>query len=211
MCEFSQKLIAWLDRELPVDEALEVELHLGACALCRGELRTYERLSGALEAYCDAAMESSAQRSQRQWKPAVLGAGAVAAVLALLLASPRIRNTQPPNRATQAHAAASVVAKRMPPRVEDGHRGEAVNRTSSPPKGKARSEWRGLQLVAADSLSANPPVTTGTNWQTAEPAIQITIPADAVLPPGAAPEGVSFVAEVSITPDGSAELLFMQP
>src|SRR5215471_13745740 len=133
MCEFSQKLVAWLDRELPVDEALEVELHLGACALCRGELRTYERLSGALEAYCDAAMESSAQRSERQWKSAVLGAGAVAAVLALLLTSPSVRNTQPRISVTQAHAVANVIAKRMAPRAEDGHRGEAVNRTSSPP------------------------------------------------------------------------------
>jgi hypothetical protein len=45
----------------------------------------------------------------------------------------------------------------------------------------------------------------------AEPAIEITIPSDAMFPPGAVPEGVSFVAEVILGADGSAERLRLQP
>ena len=49
------------------------------------------------------------------------------------------------------------------------------------------------------------------NWQQAEPAIEIAIPADAVLPPGAVPEGVAFVADVRIAVDGSARQTFVWP
>ena len=210
MCEFSRKLIAWLDRELPVDEGLEVELHLGACSDCRQELRTYERLSSALDTYCDEAMESSAPRNEPSWKPAALGAGAVAAVFALLLASPHVRKTQTPTGATQGHAPTSLVAERVPPRSDESQRGEAIKGSSTAARRKGAPRWRSLQPAGLDSLLANLPKPTDRRWLSAEPAIQITIPADAVLPPGAAPEGVSFVAEVSIAPDGSAHQIFLQ-
>ena len=35
MCDFSGKLVAWLDRELPAEEAADVERHLEACTECR--------------------------------------------------------------------------------------------------------------------------------------------------------------------------------
>jgi hypothetical protein len=44
-----------------------------------------------------------------------------------------------------------------------------------------------------------------------EPAIEIAIPSDAMFPPGAVPEGVSFVADVTLGADGSAERLRLQP
>ncbi|MGA8151762.1 MAG: zf-HC2 domain-containing protein [Terriglobales bacterium] len=50
-----------------------------------------------------------------------------------------------------------------------------------------------------------------TNWALAGPAIQITIPAEAMFPPGAVPEGVNFVADLSIAADGSAQGLRLQP
>jgi hypothetical protein len=39
----------------------------------------------------------------------------------------------------------------------------------------------------------------------------MAIPADAVFPPGAVPEGVSFTADVSIGPDGSAQQIRFRP
>jgi len=56
-----------------------------------------------------------------------------------------------------------------------------------------------------------PVQTAKTNWSPAEPDIQITIPAEAMFPPGAVPEGVSFVADLSLAPDGSVEGLRLQP
>lgn len=219
MCKFSGKLIAWLDRELPVDEALEVELHLGTCAECQQELRTYERLSTALDAYCEAAMESTAPRNEQNWKPAALGAGAVAAVLALLLASPHGRKTQPSTGAIFASAAAPmsrVIAETAhTPRnsVIPGPRWHAKDLSSIVTEEKGDSPAKGMARLTVHSESAlnvrATPAAAG--WQLAEPAIQITIPAEAVLPPGAAPEGVSFVAEVSIAADGSAHQIFLQP
>jgi Putative zinc-finger len=226
MCEFSQKLIAWFDRELPVDEALEVELHLGGCADCQRELRRYEWLSIALDAYCDAAVEASAPRSEPSWKPAALGAAAVAAILVLLLASPHGRKA-PTTSATPAMAsgASTLVAETQAAvplnRVIPSPRRRARDLSSSDAKGKRDSSAndtprftenllfeRNVNALNALNIRATP---VGAGWQALEPAIQIAIPAEAVLPPGAAPEGVSFVAEVSIGPDGLAHQILLQP
>ena len=48
-------------------------------------------------------------------------------------------------------------------------------------------------------------------WQPAEQTIQIIIPADALFPPGAFPEGVSFVADLRLAADGSAGGLALRP
>jgi len=44
-----------------------------------------------------------------------------------------------------------------------------------------------------------------------EPVIQIAIPAEEMFPPGAVPEGMHFVADVTIAADGSAERLRLRP
>jgi hypothetical protein len=44
-----------------------------------------------------------------------------------------------------------------------------------------------------------------------EPMIQIAIPADEMFPPGAVPEGMHFVADMTIAPDGSADRLQLRP
>jgi hypothetical protein len=41
--------------------------------------------------------------------------------------------------------------------------------------------------------------------------IQIAIPADEMFPPGAVPEGMHFVADLTIAADGSAERLRLRP
>ncbi len=48
MCEMSEKLIAYLYRELSADEASAFEAHLKACAQCAQDLRDFERVRQAL-------------------------------------------------------------------------------------------------------------------------------------------------------------------
>jgi hypothetical protein len=44
-----------------------------------------------------------------------------------------------------------------------------------------------------------------------ESMIRIAIPAEEMFPPGAVPEGMNFVADVTIAPDGSAERIRLRP
>ena len=90
MCDFSGKLIAWLDRELPAEEAADVERHLEDCSECRASVDAYKKVSGEFDAYCDAAMASSARRGAPRWAPVAVAAGA-AALVALFLVMPRTR------------------------------------------------------------------------------------------------------------------------
>jgi hypothetical protein len=45
----------------------------------------------------------------------------------------------------------------------------------------------------------------------AGPAIRIAIPADEIFPPGAVPEGVAYIANLSLAADGSVQGLRLQP
>jgi hypothetical protein len=45
MCEYSGKLIAWLDHELPDEEATNVEWHVARCVECRNAVAAYEEVS----------------------------------------------------------------------------------------------------------------------------------------------------------------------
>jgi anti-sigma factor RsiW len=189
MCNISAKLIVWFDCELPIEEAADVERHLQTCAECRSELDTYKRLSGALESYCEAALASGAPGRARQfWKPVAVGVGTVAAMLALVLTMPR-----PPEEQTLAPA---PVAHVTPP----ARKTPETSLASTSPVVQIRPRHVSIPKQGAQA-----------NWQAAEPPIRISIPADAVLPPGAAPEGVEFVAEVSIAADGSAQGFFVRP
>ena len=96
MCEFSEKLIAWLDRELPAEEAAEVERHLAGCSECRSGVDAYKRVSGEFDAYCDAAIASSARRGVPRWTPVAVATAAAAALVALFLAMPRKRASNRP-------------------------------------------------------------------------------------------------------------------
>lgn len=49
-----------------------------------------------------------------------------------------------------------------------------------------------------------------TNWALAEPSIQIAIPVEAMFPPGAVPEGITFIADLSVAADGSVQGLRLQ-
>jgi len=194
MCEFSGKLIAWLDGELPAVEAAEVGRHLRGCAECRGEMAVFEKLSGALGSYCEAAGAVCEQRGrQSHWKQGALGVGAaaIAAVIVLVVLLPRASKMHP-----------SGGPAPSPAKVRTNTVEEAVNAAESPAVAAKAGHRR---------IVASPARTEASRGQLAEPEIQITIPADAVLPPGAVPEGVSYVADVRIPANGSAQPLFVWP
>jgi anti-sigma factor RsiW len=198
MCDFSVKLIAWLDRELSAEETAEVERHLAGCSECRSDVDAYKRVSIEFDAYCDEAITLSARRGMPRWVPAVTAAGAVAALLVLFLTLPRTPGKSPAFHVPETAAAASpvVVAKVSPARVRPVQK---VHRQHAAAPAQNQNENSAL----AQNQNAY--------YLPDEPVIQIAIPADEMFPPGAVPEGMRFVADVTIAADGSAERLRLRP
>jgi anti-sigma factor RsiW len=183
MCDVQGKLVAWLDEELPQEEAAEVARHVEGCAECRSEREAYERVSSTFDAYCEAVVAAKTHRRVPRWVPALAGA-VVAAAVVLFLSFPRARVEPRPVPAPVA-AALSVTA---------------LDPTTVPGK-KVRRPHPPVAHVQEQTA----------RWRPAESAVQIAIPADAMFPPGAMPEGMSFIAEVSIGTDGSVKRLRLQP
>ncbi len=183
MCDFQAKLIAWLDHELLENQAAEVERHVQACEQCRAERERYEQVSRTFDAYCDAVMAAKTHRSVPRWIPAVSGAllAIAATVLLFTFQRPRI---EPRPVVTPATTAAPVQILASEPAVH-------------------RKIPRRHAVLPVQEPSAK--------WQPAETAVQITIPAETMFAPGAIPEGMNFVAELSIGPDGSVERLRLRP
>jgi len=179
MCDYSGKLVAWMDRELLDDEAADVDRHVTACAECRRRIEDYEQVSAGFVAYCDAAVEQETPRLRH--RVPVLSGLAAAAVLALVFM--RISIKQVPVQPRAAEADPAIALETTPRTVQPVHRRRPVTRT---------------KMASA-------------SWTPAEPAIQIVIPAEAMFPPGAVPEGINFVAELDIAADGSAQGLRLQP
>ena len=195
MCDFSGKLTAWLDHELAAEEAAEVERHLVICAECRSGVEAYKRVSGEFDAYCDAAMAANARRGAPRWAAVACAAGAVAALVTLFLAIPRTRVKPPafhPQRAAVATSQAIVSAEvpaSVRPAIRRVHRRQAI----AP-----------IQIQDANSTPAQ---NQNAYLPPDGPMIQIAIPADEIFLPGAVPEGMHFVADLTIAADGSAERL----
>jgi anti-sigma factor RsiW len=200
MCDFSGKLIAWLDGELPADEAAGMERHLAGCRECRSSVDAYKRVSGEVDAYCEAEFASSTpKREGPRWLPATLGAGAVAALVVVFLAMPRTHYVAPHAvHAPQAVVSASpvIVAMAAPDSASPVHR--VHRRAAATP-------------AAVRETNAAPEQNRNSYSLSDETMIQIAIPADEMFPPGAVPEGMHFVADLTIAPDGSAERLRLQP
>jgi anti-sigma factor RsiW len=198
MCEFSGKLTAWLDRELSADDAAPVERHLEFCAECRSRVEAYRQVTEAFnqycEAYCDAAIASGIKHKRRSrvlttWEAAALAATAIAALLLLAARAhfPLLPAAAPAPLATSVASHSSQVA--------DGRQNEKPINVSAP-----QTRQAGTSPQTYDATGFPP-----------ESALQIAIPADALLPPGAVPEGVSFAADVTIAPDGSAQQIRLRP
>jgi anti-sigma factor RsiW len=182
MCEFPDRLIAWLDRELPDEESAAVERHLRMCAECRQRVSDYEEVGSAFASYCDRSQTVRLMRRLPLWAPLVAGAG-VAALLALWFVLPRSPVQQLPLRPLPVASAPAIAFETAPV--------------------AARVVYRRVAVPPAQNQE--------TPWRPTEPAVQIVIPADGMFPPGAVPEGFSFVANVSIGPDGSPQALRLRP
>jgi Putative zinc-finger len=180
MCDFSGRLVAWMDRELPDNEAADAERHVRDCSECRRRVDTYKQVSRAFVAHCDAVMEATTRRRPR-WVPVLASAAAAAAMLFLVF--------QP----------ASVNQIPVRPRVADASPGSILETAPRPVKTVHRR--RGIA----------PAKTPNANWALPETAIQIAIPVEAMFPPGAVPEGITFIADVSMAADGSVQGLRLQP
>jgi hypothetical protein len=202
MCDHSGKLagklIAWLDNELPAEEAAEVERHLAVCSECRSDAGKYKRVSVEIGAYCDAAISSSGTRGAFRWAPVASAAAAVAVLVVLFLAMPR----------TQVKSGAFIAPKMVVAASPAAHAATVPGSLRSVPRTHRR------QIAApASPLNANAAPTHNQNVDMLpdEPMIQIAFPADEMFPPGAVPEGMHFVADLTIAPDGSAERLRLRP
>jgi anti-sigma factor RsiW len=185
MCEYRTKLIFWLDHELDGEETSEVEAHVQACKECRHQVAVYGDVSRRFDAYCDATIEAKMPHSRPGWAPAL--SGLVVAATVLLLVFPRARVEAPPIQlAVHAPIAAAVAVRDI---------------ASEPAAGK-----KILKRHAMKNVAEKP-----SNWLPSGGAVEIAIPAEAMFPPGAVPEGMNLIAELSIAPDGSVEGLRLRP
>jgi anti-sigma factor RsiW len=175
MCEFSSKLIAWLDHELPDAEAGAMDQHLRACAECRKQADAFRGVSHAFALYARA-VPLQAPRSARAWL--LVPAAIAAAVFAVFLLPSR----RPPY--TQPDVQPSTTAVQPPP---------AIVPSKAPAAAAAVRRPRVPKRIQAQAVA----------WLPAEPTIQVVIPADQLFPPGALPEGVDLVANLSLAADVS--------
>jgi hypothetical protein len=213
MCDYSGRLVAWLDREMRADEASEMERHVAACAECRNCAAELDIVSGAFEDYCEALAQTKEGRKAIRVAP-IFWAAAAAIVLAVMFAYPRGHVASPMQqpgvtavRKTDSSPSLTVkAAERVPaPSKADHHaaRRQAVDRTGKGEASPGLCSGQGCALKKVQGQSAN--------WVAEEPAIQIAIPVEAMFPPGAVPEGVNFVADLSIGADGRVEQLCLRP
>ena len=171
MCEYSGKLIAWLDHELPDGEATNVEWHVGQCAECRKSVSAYEEVSGAFLACYEASCSERAVAARPRRKMALWvwsGVAAAAVVLAAILF------TQPP-------------AEKLSVRLPSAPHAPAIAFEKLVPPAPVVA-FRPRRAAAAAPIHAP--------WNAGEPMVQVVLPADALFPPGAVPEGFSFIADV---------------
>jgi anti-sigma factor RsiW len=198
MCDFSGRLIAWLDRELPADEAVDVERHVGACAECRSQLESYKDVTDAFGAFCDAAMTPTERRGLPRWAIVLSGTVAAAAALLLVLPPTSVQQTGVRTAGAQAPERPAAISSAAPiPKATAG----AVARK---PASASVRVVRRRRTVAPVQVQDAP-------WTQQELAIEIAIPVEAMFPPGAVPEGVSLFAEVGIAADGSAQRVRLRP
>lgn len=183
MCDTDGRLIAWMDGELAENEATDVEQHVRVCAECRQRKAAFEDASRGFAAYYSATTQAKgAPRRVSRWVAVV--AAAAAAVLVAFAFWPRPVKQAPAAAQVPAQSTVATVAETVVP-VQPRH---DVSHNVVAHKRARRA-----------------------NFEMAEPAIQIAIPAEAMFPPGAVPEGVTYVANLSFAADGSVQGLRLHP
>ncbi len=190
MCDHSGKLMAWLDHELDGGEMAEIERHVHECVECEARVSQYTRMAEDLGAYY-ATRAANALSKPSRFAPVLSVAAAAIVVTALAWYSLRPHNPRPDSG--------------VPPAISGIRPVIAPEVTSPPARRKTMPARRVVPRMAA--IAAAPSV----NWLPPEPAIEVAIPAESMFPPGAVPEGVSFVADVSFGPDGSPQQIRLQP
>jgi len=208
MCNFSEKLIAWLDHELPENEATDVERHVKGCAECRSSVHAYEEAGNLFDAYCEGVMASKANRKHSRWTPVWAGAAVTAAVAASLLIFLYVPIKDPtPIERLPLHSAAVVPPPAGIAKTRIAPANRSQQRRASPREhNSARAVGQNPRRNPEQNLEQD----GDANWMAGQ-NIQIAIPGDAVFPPGVVPEGVNFIADLSIATDGSAERLHLRP
>jgi anti-sigma factor RsiW len=188
MCRYSTKLIAWLDRELEPEQMAELEQHLRDCGECRLSVAKYERVSEIFDDYSDAVMKAVPDRDRRRWIPILSAAAAILVLVATTAVLLRTRVQPLPPSATAVLQPAQFPLVPEPP---------------APPanaKHPRRVTPMQVRTQAGNGLPLPP-----------QPTVEVAIPADSMLPPGAVPEGVNFIADVNFAPDGSARQMRLRP
>lgn len=178
MCDVQAKLIPWLDRELSLDEAADVDRHIEGCQECRAQLATYKHVSETFDVYCDAVVVAKTRRRVPRWVPVLTSAIVAAAAMFLAFSQRRVEPLPVLNP--------TVVATSVP---------VPIPRATEPASRKTIRRRRAVPAVQERPAK----------WQPTETAVQIAIPAEAMFPPGAMPNGMNFIAELSIAPDGSVK------
>jgi anti-sigma factor RsiW len=206
MCDFTEKLMAWVDKDLSDYDAAAVERHLQGCPECRDRVETYRRVSSAFDRYCDAYCDAvTASRPSRKLNRRVLaisGGVAVAAAVAMFFLLAARWRVQPAAPIAAPIPTAIDTAKALPP-------ARATQPVPAVIRPVARIERRKRAEQVKQEAARRQSEETG--WLASEPAVEIAIPADAIFPPGAVPEGVGFTADVTIAPDGSAQQVRLRP
>jgi Putative zinc-finger len=209
MCNFSEKLIAWLDHELPENEARDVERHAKDCAECRSSVHAYEEAGNLFDAYCEAVVAAKANGKHSLWTPVLAGAAVTAAGAGLLLVFLAVLSKQTiPIERLPVRSAAVVAPPAGIAKTPIAPANRSQQRRASPQEhNSARAVGQNPRRNPDQNLEQD----GDANWMAAGQNIQIAIPGDAVFPPGVVPEGVNFIADLSIAADGSAERLHLRP
>jgi hypothetical protein len=208
MCKWSDQLIAWLDCELTTDAAATLERHLDGCATCRRQLDTYRRTSAAIVTYGEWALTATNHRIVgRQALIVCAAAAAVVAVVGVFALSPKYGRVEtPPESLESSSASLSPLETSKPVPPSDGPQFRELR---VPERQTAMKAVRSGARRRSVSLAA--PAGDESGWSPPTPAIRIAIPFNEIFPPGAVPDGVSFNADLTIAPDGSAQWLRLWP
>ncbi|HUA22137.1 MAG TPA: zf-HC2 domain-containing protein [Bryobacteraceae bacterium] len=183
MCDYAGRLVAWLDGELPAAEATNVEWHIGRCEECRHWVSAYREIGESFLICFEAAVVTSPRRNRPRWALVLGVAAAAATLLAVVLLRPAPMQPLSLNPPPAVHAPAI-----------------AFERTPTPAAGVPARR----RSIAAPHVALNPA------WRPMEPMVQISIPAEAMFPPGAVPAGFSYITEVSFAP-GSPQAVRIGP
>jgi anti-sigma factor RsiW len=193
-----------MDGELAKSEAAEVEQHVRACPACGKCVSACEEICREFAAYYAAFTQTrpvALRQKVSSWVPI---AASVAAVAAMLMIAFMTRSAKQVPTIQQAAAIPSTVETSPIPKTT-APASQPAAQDHYPPyrQQKAIRVGQPHRTTKLDSTKAE--------WAIIEPAIEIAIPAEAMFPPGAVPEGVTYIANVSLGPDGLVRGLRLQP